>query len=189
MAMMPGLFSIGHSNHEWGQFIGLLRQRAIQVLADVRSYPYSRYVPIYSQENLEKALAQADIDYLFLGKELGGRPGGDEHYDADGHVLYSLVARTPLFLQGIKRLEQGVSQFRVALMCSEEDPRLCHRHLLVGKVWHQHGLELAHIRGNGDIETEAELRQKEAQPMLFQEIADQEWRSLKPLRQRSQEGE
>jgi len=41
------------------------------------------------------------MKYLFMGKELGGRPDGDEFYDSEGHVLYWRVAESHLFLDGI----------------------------------------------------------------------------------------
>ena len=51
----------------------------------------------------EEALKQAGVTYLYLGKELGGRPDGAEFYDAEGHVLYYRVAEAPWFQDGIKR--------------------------------------------------------------------------------------
>lgn len=41
----PGLFSIGHSNVSLEAFLRLLDMRRIQVVADVRTVPRSRYVP------------------------------------------------------------------------------------------------------------------------------------------------
>lgn len=52
--------------------------------------------------------------YLYLGEELGGRPRGDELYDDEGHVLYSRVSRSELFLRGIARLEEGIRRYLVA---------------------------------------------------------------------------
>ena len=65
------LYTIGHSNHEIAVFLGLLRQHGVTAVGDVRSQPYSRYVPQYSRDALEAALADAGIAYVFLGKELG----------------------------------------------------------------------------------------------------------------------
>jgi len=39
------IFSIGHSNQPLEAFLSLLQQHSIQVLVDVRSSPYSKYVP------------------------------------------------------------------------------------------------------------------------------------------------
>lgn len=39
------VFTIGHSNHELGEFLGLLKRQGIEALVDVRSHPRSRYAP------------------------------------------------------------------------------------------------------------------------------------------------
>lgn len=75
------IFSIGHSNKSMQAFIELLRQHHIQILIDVRSSPYSKYVPHFNSATLASAIEQADIKYLFMGKVLGGRPEEDEFYD------------------------------------------------------------------------------------------------------------
>jgi uncharacterized protein (DUF488 family) len=67
------IFTIGHSNHLIEAFIALLHRHGITAVGDVRSHPYSRYVPQYSREPLQAALTQAGIEYVFLGKELGAR--------------------------------------------------------------------------------------------------------------------
>ena len=72
----PHLFTVGHSNHALDVFLTLLQKHEIQVLADVRSSPYSRYVKHFDREELEQAIKDAGIKYLFLGRELGGRPDG-----------------------------------------------------------------------------------------------------------------
>ena len=68
------LYSIGHSNHEAAAFLELLRRHGIAAVADVRSRPYSRFVPHFSKERLQRILAEEGIGYLFLGGELGGKP-------------------------------------------------------------------------------------------------------------------
>lgn len=185
------LFSIGHSNHAPATFLDLLRQHRIEVLVDARSHPYSRFAPHFDAPPLTEAVIGASIKYLFMGKELGGRPDGDEFYDAEGHVLYWRVAESPLFLDGIGRLENGITKYRVALMCSEEDPSACHRRLLVGRVLATRGVQIEHIRGDGRIQTEAELQAEEERcrtsgQIGFFDKAPQEkaWRSIQSVLQR-----
>ena len=62
------IFTIGHSNHAINDFLNLLRQHKIQVLIDIRSQPYSRYVPQFNRKELEAAIKRAGIKYLFLGR-------------------------------------------------------------------------------------------------------------------------
>ncbi len=65
------LFTIGHSNHSSEAFIKLLKQHEVTAIADVRSHPYSRQNPQFTQAALKTALVEAGINYVFLGKELG----------------------------------------------------------------------------------------------------------------------
>lgn len=133
-AVAPSIYTIGHSNHSLEHFLQLLRDSDAQAVADVRSQPYSRYCPHFSREPLQRSLQAAAIPYVFLGEEFGGRPKGAEFYDAEGHVLFSLLAKTDLFITGLERLERGAATHRIALLCSEEDPDHCHRHHLVGRA-------------------------------------------------------
>ena len=146
------IFTIGHSTHSLEVFIDLLQSHKIDVLLDVRSKPFSRSSPQFNKEELEKAVRAKGIKYLFLGKELGGRPQGSEFYDAKGFVLYSRIAESPLFVEGIDRLIKGIKNYRVTVMCGEENPANCHRRLLVGWVLAERGAGVRHIRGDGAIQ-------------------------------------
>jgi len=84
----PILYTIGHSNHDQEHFCTLLQQHRIDVLADVRSQPYSRYTPHFNAEERKAALATHGIRYVFLGDQLGGRPRDPQHYDEQGRALY-----------------------------------------------------------------------------------------------------
>src|SRR5205085_6180126 len=131
-------------------------------VADTRSQPYSKYSPQYDVTELKRALVENGFRYIYLGRELGGRPDGKEFYDADGHVLYARVAESPAFLEGIARLESGMRDFRVALLCSEENPAGCHRRLLIGRVLEKRGVVVDHILGDGRLQSEEELAAQEA---------------------------
>lgn len=156
------VYTIGHSNHPLEILLLLLESNEIQVLVDVRSQPYSRYTPHFDGPELKASLAQSGIQYLFLGREIGGRPEGSEFYDEQGYVLYGRVAASQLFQEGLSRLEREIDQHRVALVCGEEDPSGCHRRLLIGRVLAEQGVEMVHIRGDGSLQTEAELAEGES---------------------------
>jgi len=149
------IFTIGHSNHDPDHFRRLLSEHGIEVLVDVRSWPHSRFVEWADTAVLPELIAEANVRYLFLGNELGGRPEGDRFYDAEGHVLYGKVAEQDWFEAAIRRLERGAEKYRVAIMCSEEDPSHCHRRLLVSKVLLERGMTVAHIRKSGRVEIES----------------------------------
>ena len=174
------LLTIGHSNHSMEHFLELLAQHSVQVVADVRSRPYSKYTTQFDREALAEALRLAGFRYVYLGGELGGRPRGDHYYDAAGHVLYDKVVESPGFQAGVARLEEGLRQYVVATLCAEEDPAGCHRRLLVGRVLGGRGVAVEHIRGDGRLQTEAELSAAEphdGQLSLFEEI-EAPWKSV-----------
>lgn len=149
---MLTLFTIGHSNHSFEHFLGLLQKHGVELVVDVRSRPYSRYVPHFSREALEKSLKDQGIRYLFLGEKLGGRPKEKEYYRADGTVDYRRLRESPKFQEGIEEVLALASRYRLALLCGEEDPTSCHRKLLVGRVLEDRGASVLHIRGNGEVE-------------------------------------
>lgn len=184
------LYTIGHSNHELEQFLELLRQHEIQVLTDVRSQPYSAYTSHFNREALQSAVVSSGMNYVYMGDQLGGRPDGEQFYDQAGHVLYYRVAESPNFLEGIRRLLKGIQEYRVAIMCSEEDPGVCHRFLLVTRVMEGRGVEIRHIRGDGRLESErtvcASSKDKRNQQVLFAEMENDTWISLRSVLHKAQ---
>ena len=156
-ASTPRVLTVGHSNHTLAHFLELLSLHGVQVAVDVRSAPYSKYAKQFDYENLKTALEKSPIRYLYLGRELGGRPKQTEFYDQQGHILYDRVVASLLFQEGVARLERGIREYRVALLCAEENPSACHRRRLVGRVLLSRGIQVEHIRGDGRIQTEHEL--------------------------------
>ena len=178
----PRVLTIGHSNHTMEHFVALLKTHRVQVVVDERSQPYSNYATQFDQDALKIALQNAGVRYLYLGRELGGRPDGDEFYDEEGHVLYDRVAATTIFQEGLLRLEKGIREYRVAMLCAEENPSACHRRLLVSRVLLEHGIQVDHIRGDGRLQTEeeiaAELNPDRDQLTLFQKDEEEPWKSI-----------
>lgn len=182
------IYSIGHSNQPQDAFIALLQRHGIQSLVDVRSAPYSRYVPHFNRPELEYAVERAGIRYLYFGDELGGRPPGDEFYDSEGYVLYYRAARAPFFLRGLERLTDEGALYRTAVMCSEEDPTNCHRRLLIGRVLEEQHVSVLHIRGDDRIQTADDFR-RDQQLSLWDDpnttaSEESEWKSIRPVSQK-----
>jgi uncharacterized protein (DUF488 family) len=177
------LWTIGHSSHTSERLVELLRGADIEVLVDTRSAPYSRFTPQFDREALKELTGIAGVKYLWMGDVVGGRPKDEHCYDAEGRVLYGRVAAGEEFMAAVERLERGADEFRVALLCSEEDPAHCHRRLLVSRVLMERGAEVLHVRGDGSVETEAEVTRKsgkalvEPQAGLFEEVEEEAWRS------------
>jgi uncharacterized protein (DUF488 family) len=160
MAERTPIFTIGHSNHSLDAFMGLLKRHGVTAIADVRSQPFSRRNPHFNREELEPALKQDGIVYVFLGDQLGGRPGQPSLYDADGRVDYQRVRTQDFFERGLERLDNARRKYTVALLCSEENPLDCHRGLMIAPALSERGIATAHIRGDGALETAAQLEQR-----------------------------
>ena len=151
------VFTVGHSRHPWPKFLRLLEEAGIELVADVRSLPRSRFCAHFNRERLVEALKAAGIGYGWLGRELGGRPSEPAFYDPHGKVRYDLLARTERFREGLERVKELAAGRRLALLCSEEDPNACHRHLLVGRVLASEGVTLRHLRADGRVQTDDDL--------------------------------
>lgn len=150
------LLTVGHSNHEWPRFVDLIRAHGVTAIADVRSSPFSRFVPWFNRDALERALRGEGIAYAFLGRELGARREEAECYLDDGRVCYERVRSTMLFLQGVRRVLDGAARHRIALFCAEQDPITCHRMVLVCRALADQPIEVAHIREDGRLESQDE---------------------------------
>jgi uncharacterized protein (DUF488 family) len=180
---MSCIFTLGHSNHSLEDWLVIVSKHSLEVIVDTRSSPFSKYAPQFDKPILQRSLESIGVRYLFLGVELGGRPANPDYYDVSGHVLYSRMRNDAQFLSAIARLEKGMEQYKVALICGEEDPTHCHRRLLIGRVLLERGHTMQHIRGDGRLESEEMLVALTGkplisnQPALFAELDEDQWRS------------
>lgn len=120
-------------------------------VADVRSSPYSRYTPHFNRESLARMLRENGMDYVYMGSELGARPG-DAQCNREGRVDFRRLRDTVPFTQGLKRLGDLCRQRRVAVLCAEKDPLDCHRMILVCRALRTEGFEIFHILSDGRAE-------------------------------------
>lgn len=145
---MPTIYSIGHSDHEIDEFIELLERFDVEILADVRSQPYSRWVPQYNRETLVSSIEDAGLRYIWLGDSLGGRPEDDSLYEVD-RPNYERMRKTADYLAGIDDLLTLMQQGTVAMMCAEGDHRRCHRTLLITPTLRECDVSVVHIQRDG----------------------------------------
>src|SRR6266496_2066628 len=57
------VFTIGHSTRPLAEFVNLLTQAEVALVADVRTVPRSRTNPQYNRETLPRELAEVRITY------------------------------------------------------------------------------------------------------------------------------
>lgn len=156
--MPADVFTIGYSGRNLAEFLGLLSTNGITAVGDVRSQPFSKFSPDFNEDALKRELHKAGIAYVFLGSELGARTSDESCY-VDGKVQYDRLATTEPFRTGLDRVERGRAGHRIALMCAESDPLMCHRCVLVSRHLAARRIPVLHILENGLVEEhEATLR-------------------------------
>ena len=159
MALTQQIYTIGHSSQSMDEFIAQLRRHKVQAVVDVRSRPYSARFPHFSRGSAQDSLKAAGVHYVFLGPELGARREEPECY-VDGRASYDSIAKLPAFAAGIGRVLAGAQSYRLALMCAEHDPLICHRTILVCHELKKHGVSITHIRRDGGLETHEQAEQR-----------------------------
>ena len=126
-------FTIGYSGRKTEEIILALKSHDVRTLADIRQNPVSMYRPELSKGNLARLLEENGIAYAHLPAlgvprdirakaiETGTRDIIWAWYDEN--VITSFLGNN---------LHRFLNAFEhpMALMCTEIDPRECHRHRL-----------------------------------------------------------
>ena len=169
------IWTIGHSTRTIDEFISLLKENGIKLVADVRMFPGSKRYPQFGREALAKSLGESGIRYEHL-PELGGRRKAktDSRNTAWRNASfrgYADYMETEQFEKGIERLlnvaVQGaaawaaaelkddgwaaVTPWDIAIMCAEAVWWRCHRSL-ISDYLKARGIEVLHILDANKVE-------------------------------------
>jgi uncharacterized protein (DUF488 family) len=128
------ILTVGHSNHEEQDFLELVRGAGVELIADVRANPRSRY-PQFNRSALAGTMKAAGIGYAPLGADLGGRrvPAQstiNQGWEVEAFRGYADHMASEQFEAGLGMLESLARDRRTAVMCAEADWTRCHRRLL-----------------------------------------------------------
>ncbi len=152
------LYTIGHSNLSFGQFVSLLKEFGIDLLIDIRRYPSSRKFPHFNRPALCEGLATEGIDYRWL-EALGGRRHSSPKEESPnigltspGFRNYADYMATDMFRSAVNELLSVAAQSRTTLMCAEKLYWKCHRRILSDYLVSQ-GVEVIHILGPDETST------------------------------------
>ena len=142
------LWTIGHSNRSFDEFLNILQSGKIELVVDVRRFPGSRKHPHFGQEQLPGLLNGHGIGYLHL-PELGGRRpvAPDSPNTAWRNASFQGYAdhmASSEFREGLDRLLAAAGEQRVAFMCSEAVWWRCHRGLIADRL-KADGHEILHL--------------------------------------------
>src|SRR3954463_1936509 len=122
------IWTIGHSTRRTDEFISLLKENEIDLLADVRAWPSSKRYPQFNKDALSESLNVHGIRYEHF-PELGGKrkSNPDSRNIAWRNASfrgYADYMETEQFQKGIERLldiaDQGVAT-RVAAEAKHEE--------------------------------------------------------------------
>ena len=148
------ILTVGHSNHEEGDFLELVSGAGVELIADVRANPRSRY-PQFNRSALAGAMKSIGIGYAPLGAELGGRrePLPDSvnaGWEVEAFRGYADHMASKEFEAGLGMLEDLARERRTAVMCAEADWTRCHRRLLAD-VLTVRGRRVLHLEPTGAL--------------------------------------
>lgn len=147
-AVPDTIWTIGHSTRPLDEFLGLLDEYRIGMIADVRRFPGSRKYPQYGTDALAATLAERAIGYRWL-EVLGGRrrAAADSPNTAWRNASfrgYADYMSTDEFARGLAELLAIASRSRTALMCAEAVWWRCHRSMIADALCVR-GIEVIHI--------------------------------------------
>jgi uncharacterized protein (DUF488 family) len=155
-------FTIGHSSRSIEEFVELLRNADIDLVADIRRVPRSRANPQFNQDALPEALAPFHISYEHMAA-LGGLRGTSHTISRDINGFwtnesfhnYADYALSEQFHAALDHLIEQGRERRCTIMCSEAVWWRCHRRIVadqliargetVFQIMGQGRLELAHL--------------------------------------------
>ena len=134
MALLPPIWTIGHSTRQIGEVTDLLRAHATNLLVDVRTVPRSRHNPQFNSEILAETLREAGLTYLHMSA-LGGLRKARKDSVNDGWRNtsfrgYADYMQTDEFRDALEALMTHGRQGSLAIMCAEAVPWRCHRSLI-----------------------------------------------------------
>lgn len=150
------IWTIGHSTRNIEDFISLLEENGIKLVADVRMFPGSKRYPQFNRESLAASLGKHGIRYEHF-PELGGRrkTKPDSRNTAWRNASfrgYADYMQTTEFHKGIERLlDLAKDSGPTAIMCAEAVWWRCHR-ALISDYLKARGIEVIHIADRGKTE-------------------------------------
>jgi len=147
------IYTLGHSDLTFETFLARLRKSAIQILADIRTIPKSKYIPQFDQAALKERLPSFGITYHHL-KEVGGKGRKPLRRSPNKGLpkawqAYADYMQSEEFERGLMQLLALVSIGTVVLLCSEKQWDKCHRKLLADALLVR-GYTVVHLDAEGN---------------------------------------
>lgn len=127
--------SIGYERRSVAEIVGILRERGVSVLLDVRAVAFS-HRPEYRKTALQRALAAAGIEYVHLAS------AGNPYRDQKGDIERCLAAYRKHLVRNPEIREAVAGAIKeaaaVGVLCYEREHEHCHRSVLlelIARAW------------------------------------------------------
>ena len=133
------IYTVGHSNLELDEFISKLTAYGIKCVCDIRAFPSSKKFPQFHKAKIQVALFLRNINYIWMGRELGGFRNSSEGlgesspnkgWEKEGFRIYADYMLSQAFKKAACRLEKMGKEIKTAIMCAEKIYLKCHRQLI-----------------------------------------------------------
>jgi uncharacterized protein (DUF488 family) len=134
----------------------LLKKFDATMVADIRSLPGSKKFPHFDRENMERALPDNGLKYIWLPKLGGlrrvqkGLESPNMGLTSPGFRAYADYMATPEFHEAVEELLLLASEAITVIMCAEALYWRCHRRLLSDYLF-AHRVEVLHILGLNNL--------------------------------------
>ena len=138
---MKKVYTIGYGGRDPKDFVGLLKERGVKTVIDVRMSPKG-YMSFYSKaktrdKGIEALLSGGGIEYVHM-PDLGNPYFHNQGWRA--HYANRLAKMDPAWKDAVLNV-RGTP----CLLCAEKDPTECHRSLIADALAEK-GTAIEHIR-------------------------------------------
>lgn len=135
--MAAHIYTIGHSDRDLADFIGLLNEHDIKHVVDVRKLTGSNRFPQFNADALEASLAAQGIG-MHHEQALAGRRRVSKTIDFEVNAWwtnrsfhnYADHALSPEFAEALEQVRELAAHRPLALMCAEAVWWRCHRRII-----------------------------------------------------------
>ncbi len=160
--MPQKIFTVGHSDLTFMRFLTLIQASNVNHIIDIRSIPYSRRAPWSNKSRLPEILKPFQIRYTYLGHKLGGKKQPIKRISKQQGISSQAD-----YDDGIHLLLQLSMRDKLALLCAEGDPALCHRQHIIAQTLIDADIKVLHILKNGAIKEAWKEEDPPEQTLLF----------------------
>ncbi|MBC2579542.1 DUF488 family protein [Clostridium sp. DJ247] len=158
---MKEIYTVGHSSHDNIYFLELLKKYNINCIIDIRSVPFSKYVPHFNKNVIKKFLNINGIYCIYMAEEFGAIRTNIDLFHPNGYLDFNKVKELKSFSEGLERLKDGIKKgYKICIMCTEKDPIDCHRSIMIAPELIKNNYSVIHIMPDGSTQTQQQLEDR-----------------------------